>query len=102
MLQVELNTEFPGNLPHVVFLPNLLLLHDLEAADPARFLVPNQHDLAELPLAHFLADCEVGHLELLQVGDLGLVLLLLVHGVNFLEMEVGMGLDRWLWVSVLA
>lgn len=39
VLEVELNAEFPSNLLYVLLFPDLLLLHDLEPADPSRQLM---------------------------------------------------------------
>ena len=49
--EVELDTQLPCNLAHVLLLTNLLLLHDFHSTEKPRFLMLNQSHLAELPLS---------------------------------------------------
>lgn len=101
VLEIKLYAELSSNLANIVFLPDLLLLHDLEPTDPASLLMPDEHHLAELPLAHFLPHGEVCHLEFLQVWHLcGYVGVLLVHGAYFLDVEGTVGDVGWGWFWV--
>ena len=68
MRKIELDTEFSSYLPHVLLIPNLLLLHNFESAEEASLLMAHNHDLSELTLAELLPDQEIRFLELFQFG----------------------------------